>query len=625
MCRTPSRFSSQPAGSVQSEGNNPANMSHQGSGGIPYPEETEASEDILPGNLATEWEIDVPCSPSPVKLPQIVFTELTSGSCTPTVEVMEQEGTAPTATHDSNMENGETAGRGLGSVSLQGQLTVPSSEAWAQFVPSAIVLEEFMMIEAALKQSDQTRSQSPPPDRENPKAKEILEEILENPAAEISTGEAPCIEDAAENVAFMITENQIQALSQREVQEIVSEKGEDIHTWSVSSVKEDLSGDPSLDPSEGLSNGKGPLVSLDSKPVVVIFEEPMDIKTAYKRLSTVFEEYDEEFQTMLGEKASSQQAQTIPFEEQMATLMLSAVSEGVNEPSKEDCTSVSESEGDLKHGDDTASDEKALHPIPNVTSPETGNDNSKNVKIRFPKQRLNALTKAIESGSKTGRKILQVVVYEEEEKINKVTGERQTEVKKYELNQIEQSQGRTSKTQNTSTGYSRSEEIKNSTYKTMDSLEETIRELESTITQISQHPSSEFTFAKECFTVPDVSEPGGEQVEEPGEEQCPAACQPDVEKEDDVPILMDQPSSSLTSLSPSLKVKPALLPKPQLPPTEAKIGSNPSLQSRIAIPASPKLKQPHSSSSSEKLKHNKQREEYLRLQSQQGSQQVVYF
>ncbi|XP_072417410.1 SRC kinase signaling inhibitor 1 isoform X6 [Chiloscyllium punctatum] len=628
----------------------------KGSGGIPYSEETEASEDILPGNLATEWEIDVPCSPSPLQLPQIVFTELTSGSCTPTVEVMEQEGTAPTATHDSNMENGETAGRGLGSVSLQGQLTVPSSEAWAQLVPSAIVLEEFMMIEAALRRSDQTRSQSPPPDRENPKAKEILEEILENPAAKISTGEAPCIGDAAENVAFMITENQIQALSRREVQEIVSEKGEDIHTWSVSSVKEDLSGDPSLDPSEGPSNGKGPLVSLDSKPVVVIFEEPMDIKTAYKRLSTVFEEYDEEFQTMLGEKASSQQAQTssIPFEEQMATLMLSAVSEGVNEPSKEesiDCTSVSESEGDLKHGDDTASDEKALHSIPNVTSPETGNDNSKNVKIRFPKQRLNALTKAIESGSKTGRKILQVVVYEEEEKINKVTGERQMEVKKYELNQIEQNQGRTSKTQNTSTGYSRSEEIKNSTYKTMDSLEETIRELESTITEISQHPSSEFTFAKECFTVPDVNEPGeepveepveepgeepvegpgeepvegpgGEPVEGPGEEQCPAACQPDVEKEDDVPILMDQPSSSLRSPSPSLKVKPALLPKPQLPPTEAKTGSNPSLQSRIAIPASPKLKQPHSSSSSssEKLKHNKQREEYLRLQSQQGSQQ----
>ncbi|XP_048470380.1 sickle tail protein homolog [Rhincodon typus] len=533
-------------------------------------------------------EIDVPCSPSPLQLSQIVFTELTSGSCTDAVEVTEQvsaEGTASTDTHqkagDCNMENGEIARRDLGSIPPQGHLAVSGSEAWTQFVPSTIVLEEFMMIEAALTQPDHTQSQSPPLDEENSKAKEIPEEILENPTAEISmdcTEDASCIGDAEENVAFIITENQIQALSQREVQEIVSEKGEDIHTWSVSSANDKNSEDPSLDPSQAQVEEKASLASLDSKPVVVIFEEPMDIKTAYKRLSTVFEEYDEEFQTVLRGKDSSQETQTfsIPFEEQMASLMLNAVSEGVDEASKSestDCTPVSESEGDLKHDNNTASEEKPLHSVPNVTSSEAEewrNGNSKNVKIRFPKQRLNALTKAIESGSKTGWKTLQVVVYEEEEKIDKVTGEKQMEVKKYELNQIEQNKGRSSKTQNTSTAFARTEEIKNSTYKTMDSLEETIRELESTITQISRDPSSDFIFTRELLSGPSVSEPREQLMDESS--MCPAAYQPDaLEMEEDVPYLMDQPSSSTRSTSPSSRVKPPLLPKPQLPPAEVKV------------------------------------------------------
>ncbi|XP_048416651.2 SRC kinase signaling inhibitor 1 isoform X3 [Stegostoma tigrinum] len=603
------------------------------SAGIPNPEESEASENILPVNLATEWEIDAPCSPSPLQLSQIVLTELTS--CTDAVEVTEQvsaEGTASTDTHqkagDRSTQNGEIARRDLGSVPPRGQLVVPSSEAWTQFVPSTIVLEEFMMVEAALPKPDHAQSQSPPPDEENSKAKEIPEEILENPTAEISmdcTEETSCIGDAEENVAFIITEKQIQALSQREVQEIVSEKGEGIHTWNVSSANDRNSEDPSLDSSQAQMEEKASLVSLDSKPVVVIFEEPMDIKTAYKRLSTVFEEYDEEFQTVLREKDSSQETQTfsIPFEEQMATLMLNAVSEGVNEASKSettDCTPLSESEGDPKHDDNAASEEKPLHSVPNVTSPEAvqwRNGNSKNLKIRFPEQRLNALTKAIDSGSQTGRKSLQVVVYEEEEKIDKVTGEKQMEVKKYELNQIEQNKGRSSKTQNTSTAFARTEEIKNSAYKTMDSLEETIRELESTITQISRDPSSDFIFTRELLSGPSVGEPREQLMDE---STCPTAYQPDVlEMEEDAPHLMDQPPSSTRSTSPSSRVKLPLLPKPQLPLAEVKTGSSSSLQSRIAIPAAPKLKQPHSSS--EKQKHNKQREEYLRLQSQQGTQQ----
>ncbi|XP_078385529.1 SRC kinase signaling inhibitor 1 isoform X3 [Cetorhinus maximus] len=611
------------------------------SDGIPNAEESGVSENILPVNPGTVLEIDVPSSPSLSQLPQIVLTELTSGSCTPIVyEMMGSEAaeeTAPTNTHeetaDRTVEGRDTARRGLASLPTWSQQALSSSETWMQFVPSAIVLEEFMFLEAALAQSDQTRSESPSPDQENLEAKEIQEKHLEislQPESELSINrieEASCIGDAEENVAFMITENQIQALSRREVQEMVSEKGEDIQTWNVSSDKEEKSeGLLPLDPIRAQGEGNGLIVSLDEKPVVIIFEEPMDIKTAYKRLSTVFEEYDEEFQTVIGDKVSNQETQTssIPFEQQAESLTMSSVSDGVDVPSNSesnDCTPVNKLEGDLKY-DDTVSDEKPLHSVPNVTSPERAelkNGNSY-VKIRLPKERLNALSKAIESGTKTGGKTLQVVVYEEEEKIDKVTGEKQTEVKKYQINQIEKS--RSSKTQSTSTAFARTEEIKNSTYKTMDSLEETIRELESTITQISQHPCSDFIFSKEFLSAPNICETREELVDDPS--IYAASNQPIVvEKEEDVSHLMDQPSlapsTSKKSMSPSSKVKPPLLPKPQLSPADAKTGSGPSPQSRIAIPAAPKLKQQHGSS--EKMKHNKQREEYLKLQSQQGSQQ----
>ncbi|XP_072343564.1 SRC kinase signaling inhibitor 1 isoform X3 [Scyliorhinus torazame] len=608
-------------------------ISDQGLAAIPTPDPRSCWVSLPTTGLK---EIDVPSSPSLFQLPQIV---LPSGCRTPPIvsEVMEPEAaeeTAPINTHkesaDRTVEGRGTDRRGQDSLPTQGQEALSSSESWMQFVPSAIVLEEFMLLEAALTQSGQTRSESPAPDQENLEAKEIQDKRLEvspAPGSGLSTNhieEAAFISDTEENVAFMITENQIQALSRREVQEIVNEKGGDIQTWNISSEKE--VGFLPLDPIRAQAEEKEPIVSLDMKPVVVIFEEPMDIKTAYKRLSTVFEEYDEEFQTVMGDKDSNRETQTssIPFEQQAEFWTLSAVSDTVDVASNSESNnrmSVNKSAGDLK-SDDIASDEKPLHSVANATSPEMAdlkNGNSRNVKIRFPKQRLNALTRAIESGTKSGRKILQVVVYEEEEKIDQVTGVRkQTKVKKYEINQIEKS--RSLKTQSTTTASARTEEIKNSTYKTMDSLEETIRELESTITQISQHPCNDFIFSKEFLSVPNISETRDPNI-------YAASNQPIMgEKEEAVSCLLDQPpptpSTSQKNTSPTSKVKPPLLPKPQLPPADAKTGSGPSPQNRIAIPAAPKLKQQYSS---EKLKHNRQREEYLKLQSQQGSQQVVYF
>ncbi|XP_067824871.1 SRC kinase signaling inhibitor 1 isoform X2 [Heptranchias perlo] len=510
------------------------------SDGITDAEESEAVEHVRPVNLSPVSEIEAQSSPGPFQLPQIVLTEWTSSSST--CEVMEDElarETVRTKVHveacERTVENEEIARKGLDSLLTWSQQGLSSSETWMQYVPSAIVVQEFRLIEAALAEAAHVRSASPSSGQENSDAKEVQEkhqeisskstpspsELSADPIEEVS-----CVSNADENVAFMITENQIQALSRREVQEIVNEKGEDIRTWNVSSAKEETAGGlQTLAQSQAQAEETGPVVSLDKKPVVVIFEEPMDIKTAYKRLSTVFEEYDEEFRTVMGEKDSSQETQAlaIPTEQQTESLTLSSISEVVNMPSNSvsnDYASVSasKSEGDLKYDNGAASHEKPSHSVPNSGSTESAelkNGNSKNVKIRFPKQRMNALTKAIESGTKTGRKILQVVVYEEEEKIDKVTGQKQTEVKKYEINQIEQSRSSVpSKTQTMGTAFARTEEIKNSTYKTMDSLEETIRELESTITQISQHPCTDYLFSKEFLGDSEIPETREELVDE---------------------------------------------------------------------------------------------------------------
>uniref|UniRef100_A0A5F9DLU4 KIAA1217 n=1 Tax=Oryctolagus cuniculus TaxID=9986 RepID=A0A5F9DLU4_RABIT len=91
------------------------------------------------------------------------------------------------------------------------------------------------------------------------------------------------------NIAFMITRTAVQALSSGEVQDIVSRKGEEVQTVTI----------------DGRREGPGPeepVVCLDRKPVIIIFDEPMDIRSAYKRLSTIFEECDEELERMMTEE-----------------------------------------------------------------------------------------------------------------------------------------------------------------------------------------------------------------------------------------------------------------------------------------------------------------------------------
>ncbi|NXJ58250.1 SRCN1 inhibitor, partial [Spizaetus tyrannus] len=158
----------------------------------------------------------------------------------------------------------------------------------------------------------------------------------------------------------------------------------------------------------------------------------------------------------------------------------------------------------------------------------------------------------------------------------------------------------------------RSKEIYEGTYQRLDSLEETIRELEITISEISSHPSVEFVFPKELLGQAGSKDAGEETKEGLGDlkrRSCDDGTALDLSQtKDDAP---ESPSPS--------KTKPPLLPKPQLPLDTPQSGGVSIPAMKVVNPAS-RLKQSQQGSP-DKSKHIKQRMEYMRIQ---GQQQVVY-
>ncbi|NXT69385.1 SRCN1 inhibitor, partial [Chaetops frenatus] len=143
----------------------------------------------------------------------------------------------------------------------------------------------------------------------------------------------------------------------------------------------------------------------------------------------------------------------------------------------------------------------------------------------------------------------------------------------------------------------RKKEIYRDTYQRLDSLEETIRQLEMTISEISSHPAVEFPFpaSEEAGKSPGEAGHGGDAALDLSQAKDGAARSP----------------------SPS-RTKPALLPKPQLPPGTRQSGGVAIPAMKAVSPAS-RLKQGQQGSP-DKGKHIKQRMEYVRIQ---GQQQVL--
>ncbi|XP_070583308.1 sickle tail protein homolog isoform X3 [Erythrolamprus reginae] len=289
-----------------------------------------------------------------------------------------------------------------------------------------------------------------------------------------------------ENVGFMITRTAVQFLSGGEVHDIVNRRGNAVQTVNIDSKKETPSQQSTLE----TFKSEEPVVCLDKKPVIIIFDEPMDIRSAYKRLSTIFEECDEELEKMMtGEKIEEENEEfdtpdDAHYEDTTETNRTQVTEKSKQQTSSNSATQLLQSEGQEMDRKEHQKSSYTYGSEPKLDVP----DAKKKFKFKFPKKQLAALTQAIRTGTKTGKKTLQVVVYEEEEEDGTV--KQHKEAKRFEIpssqpvNLSEKSESKTA------VQASRTEEIRKNTYRTLDSLEQTIKQLESTISEMS--PKSVF-------------------------------------------------------------------------------------------------------------------------------------
>ncbi|XP_066055133.1 sickle tail protein homolog isoform X3 [Chamaea fasciata] len=346
-------------------------------------------------------------------------------------------------------------------------------------------------------------------------------EETDSPASSPSEDNPP-----TENIAFMITKTAVQVLSSGEVHDIVSRKGGDVQTVNIDARK-DVASEKGIPEN---TDSEEPVVCLDKKPVIIIFDEPMDIRSAYKRLSTIFEECDEELEKMMTDEKIEEEEEE---EENEA--------HDVSERQKEESPVANDGKATTEHSAahsahgpylcNLQSDSAESRPPAEEESTKTNfnkyrqiyglnteansdsadqlgsrQDSKKKFKFKFPKKQLAALTQAIRTGTKTGKKTLQVVVYEEEEEDG--TLKQHKEAKRFEISrpQSEESDkvpsGKQEGPSGAAVSLSRTDEIRQSTYRTLDSLEQTIKQLENTISEMSPKPIPENTYTSEGSTVP---------------------------------------------------------------------------------------------------------------------------
>ncbi|XP_078090318.1 sickle tail protein homolog isoform X5 [Mustelus asterias] len=407
---------------------------------------------------------------------------------------------------------------------------------------------------------------------------------LEDVDSSSSSGEES---PSSDNIAFMITDTEVQALSSGEVNDLVNKKGEEIQTVNVDANREMTAG-------QGRYQGAGnndPVLFTDKKPVIIIFDEPMDIRSAYKRLSTVFEECDEDLERMMAEEKIDEENETesssdteaiaestvnndvmgsnkISFTVDSATSLVRNDSSGHGHDLRlgsAEMKASKESKSDVIENDDSKSD--------GAESPNKA-DTKKKFKFKFPKKQLAALTQAIKTGTKTGKKTLQVVVYEDEEELDG-TVKQHKEAKRFEIvqsNSKDEAFGQTaqSKQHNSTDVVSnsfRTDQIRKNTYKTLDSLEQTIKQLETTISEMS----------------PKIAEQEEEYANYPSHscDLSQGAVSWDEAKTTDQPLL------STAKTPQNTKTKPPLLPK-----ISTKGSNLMSPTSRMPVSVGSKIRQP---------------------------------
>ncbi|CAJ1082035.1 sickle tail protein homolog isoform X3 [Xyrichtys novacula] len=348
-----------------------------------------------------------------------------------------------------------------------------------------------------------------------------------------------------DNIAFMITNTKVQALSCGEYQELVNAKKGSVQTFTVGNAAN--RSNTTEDPVEPQDNG------FNKKPVIIIFDEPMDIRSAYKRLSTIFE-CEEELDRMLAAERIDEESEESD-QERSGGLHVKAGGDEVVDGSK-----GSSSQGNVDHGSSSSSSSSSISELTDSgvqdSNGDAKQDGKKKFKFKFPKKQLAALTQAIRTGSKSGKKTLQVVVYEEEEESDG-TIRQHKEAKRFEIARSKnipeppQEMASTGLKKQNSDSIGRTNEIRKNTYKTLDSLEQTIKQLETTISEMGPCSPGE-----PASTTEEAKTGNGKSSEGVG-----------LKRSSSLPTSRGSGSKVPSKHSLQKKSKPQLLPRPVIIPT----------------------------------------------------------
>ncbi|XP_036791228.1 sickle tail protein isoform X12 [Oncorhynchus mykiss] len=176
------------------------------------------------------------------------------------------------------------------SISLRKSVVLPAA---LPKVSPPITITEAPKAVASPTEKALSEATNQPRDQPRPKYEEVEEEAFLSPDLPGEAGPPP-----PDNIAFMITNTKVQALSCGEYQDLVNAK-RGIQTVTVGGGP----GNRDMTHTTPGGDGGSSVGSQDDsfnnkKPVIIIFDEPMDIRSAYKRLSTVFE-CEEELERML--------------------------------------------------------------------------------------------------------------------------------------------------------------------------------------------------------------------------------------------------------------------------------------------------------------------------------------
>ncbi|XP_039982370.1 sickle tail protein isoform X10 [Xiphias gladius] len=371
-----------------------------------------------------------------------------------------------------------------------------------------------------------------------------------------------------ENIAFMITNTKVQALSCGEYQELVNAKKGSVQTVTVGGAAS--RGNTKADPTVPQDNG------FNKKPVIIIFDEPMDIRSAYKRLSTIFE-CEEELERMLAEEHIEEESEESDTERNGGLQVKAERTEMVDDKK------VSSSQGTADHASLSSSSSSSISELTDSginleSNGDAKQDSKKKFKFKFPKKQLAALTQAIRTGTKSGKKTLQVVVYEDEEESDG-TIRQHKEAKRFEIvrsKSLADTPKATSsavlKKQN-SDSHCRTDEIRKNTYKTLDSLEQTIKQLETTISEMG--PRS----PEEPVSIEEAKAGNGKSSEGVG-----------LKRSSSLPISRGSGPKVPGKNSLQKKTKPQLLPRPVVIPT-----TTTTITSTTTVPSAPSTVQQNTS------------------------------